>query len=76
MTSFVVIYTDYGDTCDGLARVLGTYKTLAEAQAAMQGDVEYIKNPFVDITEKEDNHVMIGDESNGCLWQVLEINDE
>lgn len=28
MNSFVVIYTDYGCTCDGLARVTGTYKTL------------------------------------------------
>jgi len=75
MKIFVVIYTEYSDTCDGLARVLGTYKTLEEAQLAMREDVDYNKNPFVDITEEEDNYIMIGDEDNGCLWQILEIDN-
>ena len=36
---YVVIYTDIGDTCDGLARVLTTTATLQEAQAKMTKDV-------------------------------------
>lgn len=44
---YVVIYTDIGDTCDGLARVLTTTATLQEAQAEMTKDVNnyLLENP-------------------------------
>ena len=47
MTKYVVIYTDHGCTCDGLARILGTYNTKEEAQASMTKDVnQYLKDNF------------------------------
>lgn len=75
MNSFVVIYTDYSCTCDGLARVTGTYKTLKEAQEAMRIDANMYReyNPLLDITEESSDHIFVGDEDNGCLWQILEI---
>ena len=75
MNSFVVIYTDYGCTCDGLVRILEKHKTLEESQEAMKNDVKfYLKqNPNLDITEESSDHILVGDEDNGCLWQILEI---
>lgn len=71
MNSFIVIYMDYGCTCDGLARLLGKQ----ESQEAMKNDVNfYLKqNPNLDITEESSDHILVGDEDNGCLWQILEI---
>ena len=78
MNSFVVIYTDYGCTCDGLARVTGTYKTLKEAQEAMRIDANMYReyNPLLDITEEDDKHIFVGDIDNGSLVQILEISNE
>ena len=75
MNSFVVIYTDYGCTCDGLVRLLEKHKTLEESQEAMKNDVKfYLKqNPNLDITEEYSDHILVGDEDNGCLWQILEL---
>ena len=72
---FKIIYTDYGCTCDGLARVLEKHKTLEESQEAMKNDVKfYLKqNPNLDITEEYSDHILVGDEDKGCLWQILEL---
>lgn len=71
---FVLIYTDYGDTCDGLARVSGVFDTFREAQIEMDRDVEQYK---VDCQYPEeasdDNYVVLGDTYGGCQWQILEI---
>ena len=78
MTKYVVIYTDHGCTCDGLARVTGTYETLKEAQEAMRIDANMYRecNPLLDITEEDDKHIFVGDIDNGSLVQILEINNE
>ena len=41
----------------------------------MKNDVKfYLKqNPNLDITEESSDHILVGDEDNGCLWQILEI---
>ena len=72
---YILIYTDFGDTCDGLARVSGKFKTREEANSMMQEDIAlYCKaNPELITTEADDNHVIIGDEENGCQWQILEV---
>ena len=72
---FKIIYTDYGCTCDGLVRFLEKHKTLEESQEAMKNDVKfYLKqNPNLDIAEESSDHILVGDEDNGCLWQILEI---
>lgn len=71
---FVLIYTDYGDTCDGLARVSGVFDTFREAQIEMDRDVEQYK---VDCQYPEeasdDNYVVLGDTYGGCQWQILEM---
>lgn len=71
---FVLIYTDYGDTCDGLARVSGVFNTFREAQIEMNRDVEQYK---VDCQYPEeasdDNYVVLGDTYGGCQWQILEM---
>lgn len=79
---FVVIYTDFGDTCDGLARVCGTFDTSTEARENMLDDVKrYItqlkKNSMFpehyEINEQTDNHILVGDVENGCQWQILSV---
>lgn len=77
MTKYVLIYTDFGDTCDGLARVNGVYDTLEKAQKAMDNDVNnYMsENNLEDeaLTESDYTHTLVGDELNGCQWQILEL---
>ena len=60
---------------DGLVRLLEKHKTLEESQEAMKNDVKfYLKqNPNLDITEEYSDHILVGDEDNGCLWQILEL---
>lgn len=71
---FVLIYTDYGDTCDGLARVSGVFSTFREAQIEMDRDVNQYK---VDCQYPEeasdDNYIVLGDTYGGCQWQILEM---
>lgn len=72
---FVLIYTDYGDTCDGLARVSGVYDTFREAQIEMNKDVEHFKEINSQYPEEasDDNYVVLGDTFDGCQWQILEM---
>lgn len=70
---FALIYTDYGDTCDGLARVSGVYDTFREAQIEMNKDVEHFcEDSYLPIDES-DNHCLVGDTFDGCQWQILEM---
>jgi hypothetical protein len=78
MIKYVVIYTDFGDTCDGLARVEGIYDSRPEAYDAMRADVEvYLQsnhnNPDIKVTEENDNYILVGDDESGCQWQILEL---
>lgn len=79
MNKYVLIYTDFGDTCDGLARVSGVYNTQKEAYEEMRADVEcYLQkqhnNPDMEeVTEENDIYVLVGDDQDGCQWQILEI---
>lgn len=71
---FVLIYTDYGDTCDGLARVSGVFSTFREAQIEMDRDVEQYKVDCPYIEEaSDDNYFVLGDTFGGCQWQILEV---
>lgn len=77
MTKYVVIYTDFGDTCDGFARVSGTYKTLDEAKKEMLKDVEfYRRDNGLPYTVDKGDCILLGDEHYGCQWQILEIEME
>lgn len=74
---YTLIYTDFGDTCDGFARVSGTYKTLDEAKKEMLKDVEwYRRDNGLPYTVEQDDRILLGDEFHGCQWQILEIEME
>jgi hypothetical protein len=75
MNKYLVTYTDQGDTCDGLARTLGSFDNKEDAIKEMQSDVAYYLNvnDMYQITECDENHTLAGDEDGGCLWQILEV---
>lgn len=71
---FVLIYTDYGDTCDGLARVSGVFNTFREAQIEMDRDVnQYRLDCQYPEEASDDNYIVLGDTYGGCQWQILEM---
>lgn len=76
-TKYILIYTDFGDTCDGLARIEGIYNSQDEAYEEMHADVElYLQenhnNPNAEVTEENDKYILVGDNQDGCQWQILE----
>ena len=74
---YIVIYTDYGDSCDGYARILGSYKTKEKAKYEMNEDIKYYRrrndHP---VTTNQGDVFMLGDELSGCLWQLLEMEEQ
>lgn len=77
MKIYTVIYTNFGDTCDGLARVSGIFNTQEEAYAEMRASAEcYLQaqhnNPDMEVTEENDTYILVGDYHDGCQWQILE----
>lgn len=76
---FVVIYTDFGNTCDGSARISGVFNTMDEAQADMDNDIkvwcqENNLSRDEDACTDHPDKVVIGDEWRfGCQWQILEV---
>lgn len=71
---YTLIYTDFGEACDGFARVSGTYKTLDEAKKEMLKDVEfYRRDNGLPYTIEKDDRILLGDEFGGCQWQILEV---
>ena len=74
---YTVIYTDFGDSCDGFARVLGTYDTKDKAEYHMKQDAtDYRKDNGWPVNIDNDDRILIGDEAGGCQWQILEIETE
>ena len=77
MTKYVVIYTDHGCTCNGIARILGTYNTKEEAQASMTKDVnQYLKDNAdynLDVDEVSHRIVINNVGDDACTWQILEV---
>lgn len=76
MTKYILIYTDFGDTCDGLARVSGIFDTREQAAEKMKKDVAWYldENKTLDITDQQiPSWILVGDNQNGCQWQILEL---
>lgn len=76
---FVVIYTDFGNSCDGFARISGIFNTMEEARTDMENDIKFWCQEN-DMDRDEDarvdspDKVIIGDECRfGCRWQILEV---
>lgn len=75
-TKYILIYTDFGDTCDGLARESGVFDTREQAVEEMKKDVDWYlnENDTLDITDQQiPNWILVGDNENGCQWQILEV---
>ena len=54
-----------------------TYKTLDEAKKEMLKDVKfYRQDNGLPYTVEQDDRILLGDEFNGCQWQILEIEVE
>ena len=71
---YVVIYTDFGDTCDGFARVSGVFDTKNDAKQDIERDIfTYDKEGRYERTIDAEDRVLLGDEYNGCQWQILEV---
>ena len=75
---YILIRTDFGNICDGLARISYMRNTYAEVYNKMKADVEaYIKanqgKLNTEITKENDTHILIGNEQDGCQWQILEL---
>lgn len=72
---YTVIYTDQGDTCDGLARVLKTHDTFTEANKEMNFDIAYYLNINKNskIIDRSNSHCIIENNYGSCQWQILTI---
>jgi len=75
MVKYIVIYTDFGDSCDGFARVLGTHDTKEAAMKDMKEDIAIWKkeNKRRPLTINKGDCILLGDEEDGCQWQILEV---
>ena len=75
MIKYVVIYTDFGDSCDGFARVLKVCNTKDDAKKEMDEDIQIWckENPRRPLTIDKGECVLYGDEQHGCQWQILEV---
>lgn len=75
---FVVVYVDYGETCDGFGDVLCTKDTLEAAAEEMLADYRdreaenpgYFKAKY---TSKTAEIWYDEEQSSGCTWKVVEL---
>lgn len=76
MKKYVVIYMDLGDSCDYRNRTLGTYKSFEKAKKEMMLDVDqYAYQNNLGITEQRDDFVLVGDDEQGCQWQIITVGE-
>jgi hypothetical protein len=78
----IVTYTDYGDTCDGHARLLGSYETDEKAELEVFKDMDrYAKehNNAGDSLDfrSYDHEVWLNGNvgAQGCVWDIHEVKD-
>lgn len=82
---WIVTFVDYGETCDGKARVLAVCKSREEAEACVKHDIEKWaddhagENIEVDFDGMSVSYSMYNDDC-GCEWNIEEktvnVNDE
>lgn len=79
---FIVIYTDYGETCDQHSRKLGVFRTPEEAEKAVAADMEMFifkskkENAGTELDIRPLSHEIwqkgeVG--SCGCVWDVIPV---
>jgi hypothetical protein len=77
---FIVTYIDYGENCDGHARLLGTYKTREKAQLEINADIRKLVKVAIFGTKAvyRPNEVWASNEeigTHGCVWDIHEVGD-
>ena len=75
---FIVVSTDYGDTCDGHSRLVGKYETKDEAEAEVRADMaavrQYLgKEAAVDEAKHEVWACEADIGSLGTVWDIHEV---
>ena len=73
---FIVTYVEYGETCDGHARALGTYETRFGAQAVIDADVRATKMNYGEKAVARPNEVWVSENeigTHGCVWDIHEV---
>lgn len=75
---FIATIVDYGETCDGKARVFGIYKTRNEAVKNVIEDIKRFAKKYKKYNVKVDYVKMSVSISNydydcGCEWNIEEV---
>jgi len=77
---FVVTAVDYGDTCDGKARVIGVFDECEKAVEFVKSDIAgYVDNGTIDgectydEIDYEGMSVFTDNHENGCEWNIEEV---
>lgn len=77
---FVVTYVDYGETCDGKARVLAVCKSLDTAKDIVKNDIEDWANIHASESIEVDFDKMCvyccNNADDRCEWNISECNVE
>jgi len=73
---WIATYVDYGETCDGKARVLDICKSKEEAEAVVRNDIEKWADDHAGENVEVDFDKMSAhyddDTSDGCEWNIEE----
>ena len=72
---FILTAVDYGETCDGHARLLGTYETAADAETDRHADM-LVKIAYYGedcVVDEARGEVWAKGEvgTNGCVWDIF-----
>lgn len=75
---YIVTAIDVGETCDGHARLLGSFDDREEAEAFVKEDMtDVLATMGVDdntIIKWDAHEIWVDDECNrGCVWDILEV---
>lgn len=73
LNRFIVTAVDYGDNCDGKARVLGAFDKLTNAEIYVHNDIEEWVDNYAGldvVCDFEDKCASCGE--NRCEWNIEE----
>lgn len=72
---WVALYVENDDTCDGMPRSLGAFKSRSQALAEIAKDIETYLNSHQDAKRSDTNPLVVVNENNDaiCNWCVDEV---
>jgi hypothetical protein len=75
MPKYIVSCVDYGDTCDGHARILGMFKDYSKALAFVKGDMKSVHEENGYPINYQKLEVMNDDGTDGSVWSIHDISN-